>query len=481
MEYSNERQYNIIGYRKLWFFISGTLIAISVAVVALWGLKLGIDFTGGSLVEIEFKDNRPVVKDVESAVPEQLGKANIAPLGDRGMALRLRSLSEDEHQQLLASLKEKLGKDKDDDYLNESRFNSIGQTIGAELQQKAVWAIAIVLLAIILYIAWAFRKVSRSVPSWQYGVAAVMALFHDVFIPVGIFAGLGHFMGVEIDTLFITALLTVLGFSVHDTIVVFDRIRENLLKPADQFSVVVNRSVNETLARSINTSLATLLVLVTTFIFGGETIRYFILTLILGIVFGTYSSIFIQLSVNNKLKRLLLYAIFLGNLFVIVFIWWSNSGALLLPYSRSSLFIALGRLFGLFGEYLLLVQLVLIGRIRPIERLYGFDKQNILHRSLGYSLALFLLVHPLLLTIGYSGANELSLTSQFLDFLFHWQDVSRALVGLLLMIGLIFVSLPIIRKRIRYDRWHFVHLLMYAAVALIFIHQTKSGDVAPGG
>ena len=126
------------------------------------------------------------------------------------------------------------------------------------------------------------------------------------------------------------------------------------------------------------------------------------------------------------------------------------------------------------------MQLVLIGRIRPIERLYGFDKQNILHRSLGYSLALFLLVHPLLLTIGYSGANELSLTSQFLDFLFHWQDVSRALVGLLLMIGLIFVSLPIIRKRIRYDRWHFVHLLMYAAVALIFIHQTKSGDVARG-
>ncbi|KKU48913.1 protein-export membrane protein SecF [Candidatus Uhrbacteria bacterium RIFCSPLOWO2_12_FULL_46_10] len=293
MEYSNERQYNIIGYRKLWFFISGTLIAISVAVVALWGLKLGIDFTGGSLVEIEFKDNRPVVKDVESAVPEQLGKANIAPLGDRGMALRLRSLSEDEHQQLLASLKEKLGKDKDDDYLNESRFTSIGPTIGAELQQKAVWAIAIVLLAIILYIAWAFRKVSRPVPSWQYGVAAVMALFHDVFIPVGIFAALGHFMGVEIDTLFITALLTVLGFSVHDTIVVFDRIRENLLKPAEQFAIVVNKSVNETLARSINTSLATLLVLITTLIFGGETIRYFVLTLILGIIFGTYSSIFI--------------------------------------------------------------------------------------------------------------------------------------------------------------------------------------------
>ena len=293
MEYSNERQYNIIGYRKLWFFISGTLIAISVAVVALWGLKLGIDFTGGSLVEIEFKDNRPVVKDVESAVPEQLGKANIAPLGDRGMALRLRSLSEDEHQQLLASLKEKLGKDKDDDYLNESRFTSIGPTIGAELQQKAVWAIAIVLLAIILYIAWAFRKVSRPVPSWQYGVAAVMALFHDVFIPVGIFAALGHFMGVEIDTLFITALLTVLGFSVHDTIVVFDRIRENLKKHDDfPFEEVVNHSLLQTMGRSLSTSLTVVFVLLALLLFGGASIRNFVLALLVGIISGTYSSIF---------------------------------------------------------------------------------------------------------------------------------------------------------------------------------------------
>lgn len=293
MEYSNRKQYNIIGYRKLWYSISGTLLVVSAMAIALWGLKLGIDFTGGSLVEVEFRENRPVMKDIESAIGDKFGKVNITPLGEKGAALRLRSLNEDEHQQLITSLKEKLGKDKGDDYIKESRFTSIGPTIGAELQQKAVWAIVLVLVAIILYIAWAFRKVSKPVPSWQYGLAAVLALFHDVFIPVGIFAGLGHFMGVEIDTLFITALLTVLGFSVHDTIVVFDRIRENLLKPADQFSVVVNRSVNETLARSINTSLATLLVLFTTLIFGGETIRYFVLTLILGIIFGTYSSIFI--------------------------------------------------------------------------------------------------------------------------------------------------------------------------------------------
>src|SRR3989338_8164865 len=293
MEYSNRKQYNIIGYRKLWYFISGILLVSSVIAFAVWGLKLGIDFTGGSLIEIEFREARPAIKDIESTIADNLGRANITPLGEKGAALRLRSLSEEEHQQLLASFKEKLGKDKGDDYIKESRFTSIGPTVGAELRSKAMWAIGIVLLAIIIYIAWAFRKVSRPVPSWQYGVAAVMALFHDVFIPVGIFAALGHFMGVEIDTLFITALLTVLGFSVHDTIVVFDRIRENLLKPAEQFATVVNRSVNETLARSINTSLATLLVLITTFIFGGETIRYFVLTLILGIIFGTYSSIFI--------------------------------------------------------------------------------------------------------------------------------------------------------------------------------------------
>src|SRR3989338_1601100 len=288
-----KRQYNIISYRKLWYFISGTLLIISLAAVALWGLKLGIDFTGGSLVEVEFREDRPAIKDIELAIDEKVGKSNVTPLGEKGAALRLRSLNEDEHQQLLSSLKEKLGKDKGEDYIKESRFTSIGPTVGAELQSKAIGAIAIVLLAIIIYIAWAFRRVSKPVPSWQYGVAAVMALFHDVFIPVGIFAALGRFMGVEIDTLFITALLTVLGFSVHDTIVVFDRIRENLLKPADHFAAVVNRSVNETLARSINTSLATLLVLITTFIFGGETIRYFVLTLILGIIFGTYSSIFI--------------------------------------------------------------------------------------------------------------------------------------------------------------------------------------------
>lgn len=290
-----QRHYEIIRLRRVWYLISGSLLVLSVTAVALWGLKLGLDFTGGSLIELTFPAAPPAIGDIAQAIQGDFGTSAITPVGERGLTLRLRSLSEAEHQKLLAVLRDKFAQDKNKaaEEVREERFTSVGPTIGAELKQKAIWAIAFVLGAIVLYIAWAFRRVTHPVPSWLYGVAAIVALFHDVFLPVGVFAVLGHFWGVEVDTLFITALLTVLGFSVHDTIVVFDRIRENLLKASDTFPVVVNRSVNETIARSINTSLTTLLVLLTTLIFGGETIRYFVLTLILGITFGTYSSIFI--------------------------------------------------------------------------------------------------------------------------------------------------------------------------------------------
>lgn len=281
-----KRQFNIIGYRRLWYSISGVLLVASIAAVSVWGLRQGIDFTGGSLVELRFAQ-RPALEEIITAIPEEYGHVAIAPLGDTQVSLRLKELNQEEHQKLLAVLGEKFTG------VTEQRFTSIGPTVGEELREKSFWAIGTVLLAIVLYIAWAFRKVSRPVSSWQYGITAIIALFHDVFIPVGIFAALGHFRGVEIDTLFITGILTVLGFSIHDTIVVFDRTRENLLHSNESYAVIVNRSLNETLARSINTSLTTLLVLLTTYFFGGESIRYFVLTLIVGIIFGTYSSIFI--------------------------------------------------------------------------------------------------------------------------------------------------------------------------------------------
>ncbi len=177
----------------------------------------------------------------------------------------------------------------------EKRFDTIGPTIGQELRSRSFSAIGLAVIAIILYIAWAFRHVAKPVNSWKYGTIAVFTLLHDIAIPIGVFSFLGHYKGVEVDTLFITALLTIMGFSVHDTIVVFDRIRENLrkLKLTEQFDTTVNRSVNETIVRSLNTSITVLLVLLAIYVWGGETIHYFALALIVGIIFGTYSSIFV--------------------------------------------------------------------------------------------------------------------------------------------------------------------------------------------
>ncbi|PJE75820.1 protein translocase subunit SecF [Candidatus Uhrbacteria bacterium CG10_big_fil_rev_8_21_14_0_10_48_11] len=290
---------NIVGYRRIAYLFSGTLVLLCALAILLpgWGLKYGIDFTGGSLMEITFAGNRPAIADISAAVLETIGTVDITPIGTNGATLRIgakegKALSEEDHATLLAALEKTFGGEKGDS-ISEERFTAIGPTIGAELRQKSIFALSAVLGAIILYIAWAFRKVSRPVPSWQFGTAAIIALFHDTIITVGIFSILGHYLGVEVNVLFITALLTLLGFSVHDTIVVFDRIRENLHRATDSFSRVVNRSLNETMGRSINTSFTTLLVLIFTLVFGGESIHYFVLALTIGIFVGTYSSIFI--------------------------------------------------------------------------------------------------------------------------------------------------------------------------------------------
>lgn len=290
---------NIIGHKYIFLTISLLAVFISIAAIAFWGLSLGIDFTGGSLLEVEYSGARPEITEVKKSLEGmELGSVVAQPTGERGILLRFKTVDEETHQRIFSRLSSSAPKSdvkKGGSALVERRFDTIGATIGSELARRSVIALGLASAAIIAYIAWAFRKVSKPVSSWKYGVAAMLALIHDVTIPAGVFAFLGHFHGVEVDALFITALLTIMGFSVHDTIVVFDRTRENLRtsKTPQPFDGTVNRSINETITRSLNTSFTVLLVLAAIYLFGGATIEYFALALILGISFGTYSSIFV--------------------------------------------------------------------------------------------------------------------------------------------------------------------------------------------
>jgi preprotein translocase subunit SecF len=280
---------NIIGHRKIFYAISGLFVAASIFGLTAFGLKTGIDFKGGSIQEIEFKGNLPPTEEIrKSLVSLNLGDFSVRTIGVSSMILKFKELDEPTHRQILETLQ------KGFEGVEEKRFESIGPSIGRELRNKAITSSIIVLLAISFYIAWAFRKISRPVSSWRYGVATLIALFHDILIPTGVFAYLGHYRGVEIDSNFIVAILVILGFSVHDTIVVFDRTRENLKRYSwVDFGELVNQSVNEIMTRSINTSLTVLLVLAALLFLGGVTTKYFVLALMLGIFFGTYSSIFI--------------------------------------------------------------------------------------------------------------------------------------------------------------------------------------------
>ncbi len=272
------------------------MVIISIVSFALYGLKLGIDFTGGSLLEVEYFVERPTNQFVSDALGEiGLTNAVIQPLGDNGMTIRLKEIDENTHQQIISTLKEKLKtNDSPEVVLEEKQFDSIGPTIGQELKNKSVWALIIVGVAIITYIAWAFRKVSKPVASWKYGLIVTIALFHDIIIVVGAFSLLGHFYGIEVNAPFIAALLTIFGYSNNDTIVVFDRIRENLKKHHNKdFEEVVENSISEVIVRSINTSFTVLMALLAIYIFGGRSISDFTLALIMGVIVGTYSSIFL--------------------------------------------------------------------------------------------------------------------------------------------------------------------------------------------
>ncbi|RJQ34979.1 protein translocase subunit SecF [Candidatus Parcubacteria bacterium] len=287
--------YDINGKKKIWFGLSGILVLVSIVSLTIWGLRLGIDFTGGSLLEISYSNSRPEIYQIEEAMQEfNLQSLRIQPTDQKEYLLRFDNVEETTHQLILEKLQNISIEGVEENIVTENRFESIGPTIGNELKTKAIESIFIVLAFIVFYIAYAFRKVSKPVPSWKYGVAAIIALFHDILIITGIFSLMGYFFKTEIDTLFVTALLTILGFSVHDTIVTFDRIRENLFKNQDKsFAEIVNISINQTFLRSINTSFTTLLVLLAIYFFGGESIKNFTLALILGVIIGTYSSIFI--------------------------------------------------------------------------------------------------------------------------------------------------------------------------------------------
>lgn len=280
---------NIIGKRKIYFIFSSILIILSIAALAKWGLKLSIDFTGGAVSEISFdiRPDRSLL--IEEALRDlDLGNVAITPSGNNEFIIKTKTLDEDAHQKMISAVTAKFSDAK------EMKFDSIGPVIGAELKTKAIWAVLTGILGIGLYVSWAFRKVSRPVSSWKYGVVSVLTLFHDIIIPIGAFSFLGHFMGVEIDIAFIAAILTILGYSINDTIVVFDRTRENLIKHnVNDFEQVVNKSVNQTLIRSFNTSLTVIIVLFALYIFGAESLKYFALALIIGVIVGTYSSVFI--------------------------------------------------------------------------------------------------------------------------------------------------------------------------------------------
>lgn len=283
---------NIMKFKNYFFILPAVLSVAAVLAIALWGLKPGIDLVGGSYLQVSYTTERPTAEKVHEAIAAVgITDARVQPTGEAGFILRQRDLTQDEHQALLNSLGT-LGQ------VREDQFTSVGPTIGAELLQKAWIAITLVTLSIILFIAFAFRGVSKPVASWKYGIVAIITLLHDILIPTGLFALLGFTHNAEVDSLFIVALLTILGISINDTIVVFDRIRENLKKNEDksrreEFDVVVSRSILQTLTRSINTSLTVLIVLAALWILGPESTRDFALTLIVGMIAGTYSSIFL--------------------------------------------------------------------------------------------------------------------------------------------------------------------------------------------
>lgn len=287
--------YRIIQKRHIYLSISGLLVIAAIAALIAFGLNFGVDFKGGSLLEGKFtSEQQPSIVEIQDSLADiNINNLTVQPSEDGTYILRFKDTEESVHQAVVSQLSDLAAGFEEGAYFQELRLDLVGPSIGKELKSKSFNASVLVLIMIILYISYAFRKVSKPIASWKYGVAAIIALAHDVIITLGAFAALGYFFHIEINTPFIAAILTVLGYSVSDTIVVFDRIRENLPKSNEDFEHTINTSVNQTISRSINTSVSAMLALLALLLFGGSTIFDFALALLIGIFIGTYSSIFI--------------------------------------------------------------------------------------------------------------------------------------------------------------------------------------------
>lgn len=265
------------------------MLLLAIAFLIAFRLRVGIDFTGGSIAV--FKTSDP---SAENLIAEEYKAAGIDTLqiaksGENEITVKAPAMEQGTDSNILAKLKTRIPN------IQELSFDTIGPTIGRDLTNKAILAVIFASLGIIFYIAYSFRKLPRPLSSWKFGVLAVLAIVHDLLITAGIFALIGHYYTwMQVDSLFITALLTIMGFSVHDTIVIYDRLRENHIRnPHESFELTAEKSVNQTLARSINTSLTAILVLFALFLIGADSIRHFVLTLLVGMFVGTYSSIFV--------------------------------------------------------------------------------------------------------------------------------------------------------------------------------------------
>ncbi len=290
----------IIKNRKIFVIISVVLVSLSIVSLFVFGLKFGIDFKGGSLLEVEYTTERPVQSVVEESIkPLEIGGILVQPIGENGYSIKSRDITEDER----ASVMSVLGVGA-----VEKSFTSVGPSVGLELARKSIISFVLVVLGIIFWIAYSFRKVSKPVSSWKYGLIAVIALIHDVLIPVGVFAFISSLYGLEVDTLFVVAIMTILGLSVSDTIVVFDRIRENIrLGSSKLFEEIVGKSINQVYTRSIATTSTVIIVLISLIIFGPVSTKMFAIMLAAGMFFGTYSSIFLAspllVMINNNQKN----------------------------------------------------------------------------------------------------------------------------------------------------------------------------------